>query len=360
MYDQIRQDTLFIILYSMVTATAVLASCYLLFRQGNAFAKDVTPPARLRRWAAAFFAAFALNHLWYMPIIFLSSNEDIRLCDLIGGLLDSMTVFPLIIVVLFAMLQDRRRPLWPIAVMFAPIAVGNAFNFITRSYAFLPIAYIYFLLMCMGLIIYMVREVRRYGRWLRDNYADLEHKEVWQSFLIQTVILLTLGFYVFGLGWPAYEYVVQACDIFLVCYLLWRVETLSDLSISEPLPSPVEEETITTQATYEYIAPLLQQYCIDTHLYLQHDLTLLQLAKTIGTNRFYLSQYFSNQGTTYNAYINDLRVNYFIILYREAVDARRSFTAQQLAKESGFRNYNTFNNAFKRKMGLSVTAWMKQ
>ena len=30
MYDQIRQDTLFIILYSMVTATAVLASCYLL------------------------------------------------------------------------------------------------------------------------------------------------------------------------------------------------------------------------------------------------------------------------------------------------------------------------------------------
>jgi len=360
MYDQIRQDTLFIILYSMVTATAVLASCYLLFRQANVIAPDITPPARLRRWTAAYFAAFALSHVWYMPIFFLTSSEDIRLCDLIGGLLDSMTVFPLIIVVLFAMLQDRRRPLWPIAVMFAPIAVGNAFNFITRSYAFLPIAYIYFLLMCMGLIIYMVREVRRYGRWLRDNYADLEHKEVWQSFLIQTVILLTLGFYVFGLGWPAYEYVVQACDIFLVCYLLWRVETLSDLSISEPLPSPVEEETITTQATYEYIAPLLQQYCIDTHLYLQHDLTLLQLAKAIGTNRFYLSQYFSNQGTTYNAYINDLRVNYFIILYREAVDARRSFTAQQLAKESGFRNYNTFSNAFKRKMGLSVTAWMKQ
>ena len=321
-------------LYAGAALLSMIASIYLLLRRGNAFASDITPPLRLRRWTAALFASMTLSHVAYLPGVFLTSDDDILLCS--------------------------RRPLWPIAVMFAPIAVGNAFNFITRSYAFLPIAYIYFLLMCMGLIIYMVREVRRYGRWLRDNYADLEHKEVWQSFLIQTVILLTLGFYVFGLGWPAYEYVVQACDIFLVCYLLWRVETLSDLSISEPLPSPVEEETITTQATYEYIAPLLQQYCIDTHLYLQHDLTLLQLAKTIGTNRFYLSQYFSNQGTTYNAYINDLRVNYFIILYREAVDARRSFTAQQLAKESGFRNYNTFNNAFKRKMGLSVTAWMKQ
>ena len=70
MYDQIRQDTLFIILYSMVTATAVLASCYLLFRRANGIAPDITPPVRLRRWTAAFFAAFALNHVWYMPIFF--------------------------------------------------------------------------------------------------------------------------------------------------------------------------------------------------------------------------------------------------------------------------------------------------
>ena len=30
----------------------------------------------------------------------------------------------------------------------------------------------------------MVRALRQYGRWLRDNYADLEHKEVWQSFVV--------------------------------------------------------------------------------------------------------------------------------------------------------------------------------
>lgn len=38
MYDQIREDTLYIILYAMVAATALIASCYLLFRDGNAFA----------------------------------------------------------------------------------------------------------------------------------------------------------------------------------------------------------------------------------------------------------------------------------------------------------------------------------
>ena len=118
MYEQIREDILYIMLYTVVTATALIASCYLLFRQGNAFARDVTPPLRLRRWAAAFFAFLALNHVWYMPIVFLTSNEDIKVIDLVGGLLDSMTFMSLAIIVLLTMLQDRHRPLWPVALMF--------------------------------------------------------------------------------------------------------------------------------------------------------------------------------------------------------------------------------------------------
>ena len=105
MYDQVREDTLYIILYAMVTAMAMMASCYLLLRRGNAIAPDVTSSVRLRRWTGVFFAATALNHVWYMQVFFLSSTEDIVMTDLIGGLLDSMTVFPLAIIVLFVMLQ---------------------------------------------------------------------------------------------------------------------------------------------------------------------------------------------------------------------------------------------------------------
>ena len=359
MYDQIREDTLFIVFYSIVTVMAALACIYLLFRQGNAFAKDVTPPARLRRWAAAFFAGFALNHIWYMPIFFLSSSEDIMLCDLIGGLLDSMTVFPLMIVVLFTMLQDRRRPMWPIAVMFAPIVVGNVFNFTTRSYDFLPIVYIYALLMCMGLIIYMVRALRRYGRWLRDNYADLEHKEVWQSFVVLAIILLVFVVYALTNENQIFIYVMLVISAVFICYLLWRVETISDLSIpiqtDEAIPVVGAEETDTTEKVEDNalpltmrnnIGPLLKQYCEEPQLYLQYDLTLSQLANLIGTNRLYLSQHFSSQGMTYNAYINGLRIQHFIRLYHEAAATHQPVRAQQLAYQSGFRSYNTFSVAF--------------
>ena len=204
MFGQISLDILLLfMLYATGATTAAIACLYLLLRRGNAFAPDVVSPVRLRRWTAAFFAALAMGHLWYMPAVVFTSSDAILLSMLVGGLLDCLLVIPLAIII------------------------------------------------------------------------------------------------------------------------------------------------------------LLQQHCIDTQLYLQHDLTVTQLAQAIGTNRFYLGQYFSRQDTTYNAYINNLRVNHFVSLYRETIAAQRAFTAQQLAHDSGYRSYSTFSLAFKQRMGQSVTAWMR-
>ena len=276
MYDQIREDPLYIMLYAVVITMAMMASCYLLFRRANAIAPDVTPPLRLRRWTAAFFASLALSHMWYMPIFFHTSAEDVRSYDLVGGLLDSMTVIPLEIAVLFVMLQDRQRPLWPIAVMLAPIIVGNAFSAATHSYDLLLALYVYSLLMCIGLIMYMVRALRQYGRWLRENYADLEHKEVWQSFVVLAIIMLAFVIYAFTSEGVVYQYAMRLIIIVLICYLLWRVETLSDLSISQQQSqlaaelASVESEDADhdelPQAIRDKIRTSLQQHCIDTQL----------------------------------------------------------------------------------------------
>ena len=369
MYDQIREDPLYIMLYAVVTALAIMASCYLLFGRANVIAPDIKPPMRLRRWTAAFFASFALNHLWYMPILFDISSENVAMIDLTGGLLDCLTVIPLVIVVLFAMLQDRQRPLWIVAAMMAPLVVGMVWSIAYRSYALQPIGYAYFLIMCIGLSIYMVRAVKQYGKWLRNNYADLEHKEVWQSFVVLAIIMLVFVIYASASEGVIYQYAMQVIIIVLICYLLWRVETLSDLSISQQQsqmveePAAIESEDVDNyelpQTIHDKIGALLQQHCIDTQLYLQHDLTIIQLSKAIGTNRFYLSQYFSSQGLTYNAYINNLRINHFIGLYHKAVATQHNFTAKQLAFDSGYRNYQTFSLVFKQLKGQTVTAWMR-
>jgi AraC-like DNA-binding protein len=162
----------------------------------------------------------------------------------------------------------------------------------------------------------------------------------------------------------------------LYSLLLWRVETLPQLEVvanqeedslpeSEGLPRlALAGEQVLGQAkqrslSQSNIGQLLAERCVDTQLYLQHDLTVVQLAAAAGTNRSYLSQYFSSQGTTYNAYINNLRINHFISLYHEAVASQSPFTVHQLANDSGYRSYSTFSLAFKQRMGQSVTEWMR-
>ena len=386
MFGQISLDIiLLVMLYGVGMATAAGACLYLLLRRANAIAPEVKSPVRLRRWTAAFFAVLAIGHLWYLPAAVLT-DEDITVCMLVGGLLDCVTVIPLVTVLLLCMLQDRQRPLWPVGVMTAPLVVLMVAGIVNRSEAYMPVAYGYLLLVAVGVVVYMVRAVRQYGRWLRENFADLEHKEVWQTFVVLAVIVLMFGYYVVGYdGGMFYEYVIQVCGIVLVGHLLWRVETLSDLSgsgiqedeetrrreyrntgIQEDGNTGIQEgdagpspDTLSDDA-YEEMTLLLQKHCIDTGLYLQHDLNKAQVAQAIGTNRTYLSLYFMRQETTYNAYINDLRIRHFIRLYREAIAAERPVTAQQLALMSGYRSYSTFSLAFKQRMDQSVTAWMRR
>ena len=387
MFGQISLDIILLfMLYGVGTATAAGACLYLLLRRANAIAPEVTSPVRLRRWTAAFFAVLAIGHLWYLPAAVLT-DEDITMYMLVGGLLDCVTVIPLVTVLLLCMLQDRQRPLWPVGVMTAPLVVLMVAGIVNRSEAYMPVAYGYLLLVAVGVVVYMVRAVRQYGRWLRDNYADLEHKEVWQTFVVLAVIVLMFGYYVVGYdGGMFYEYVIQVCCIVLVGHLLWRVETLSDLSITQPLPIEIigiQDNSLSddnsrpddnrqpndgdspssdtmTNATFEQIGALLQQRCEDARLYLHHGLTLAQLAQAIGTNRTYLGLYFSSKKISYNTYVNDLRIRHFVSLYRDAVAARCTVTAQQLASESGYRNYKTFSVAFRERMGQSVTEWMSE
>lgn len=360
MFEQQIAKDVFMVLYGGAAVLSLVACCYLLFRRGNAFAPEITSPLRLRRWTAALFAAMTLSHAWYFPMYVQNASDHTDMCYIIGGLLDFLTVIPLAIIVLLAMLQDYKRPLWPVALAVAPLVLAGILSVRSRSLELLPYVYGYFLLMCTGILIYMVRATRRYGRWLRDNYADLEHKEVWQSLVVLGTTLLAFVFYTFGIGGQAHEYLMQVFDIVLICYFLWRTETLSDLSTPahDDVP-PARQRSAPAHGLSRNIGPLLTQYCEQQRLYLQGDISLSELAKQIGVNRVYLSKHFASQGTTYNAYINGLRIQHFINLYQKAAQNHQPITVQQLAYKSGFRTYGTFNSAFKQSTGMTATEWMR-
>ena len=216
----------------------------------------------------------------------------------------------------------------------------------------------YTLVLIVSFVVYMIFAVRRYSLWLRDNYADLEHKEVWQSLLGLLCLILAFATYI-----QFMEYLVQVETLFIVGFLTWRVDTIQQLSVGDEEFGPVRcgagSQGLTSGGKDDaFIRSRLQEYCETTKLYLQHDLSLAQLSQAVGVDRADLSRYFARQGFTYNAYINRLRIDHFALLYREAVARQRPVTAQQLAFQCGFSSYSTFGVAFKQFMGQTATSWM--
>ena len=362
------QSILFFILYGVTGVVPLLAALYLVLRRGNAFAPDITPPVRLRRWAAAFFVTVALGHVWWL--FFYVYSRDFHSMDgvfrsagyMAVVVLDCVTLLTTLAGTLLSMLQDRRRPMWPVFVaMISFVALGGVL-IVHPSLQIMLVVVAYVLLLYVFFTIYMVFAVRRYGRWLNDNYADLENKKVWLSQVVTLGCLLLFILYTLvGIDNHLFIFLLHFTEIVLFGLLLWRVETLPQLEDNSlsPDPSPSSLTPAPSPGSPSQIEQQLAVHCVATQLYLKHDLTLQQLAQVIGTNRSYLSQYFSRQGITYNIYINNLRINHFISRYQKAVADGQPIVAQQLASESGYRSYSTFSLAFKQRTGQSVTAWMR-
>jgi AraC-like DNA-binding protein len=370
------KEILFFIIYGITGAVSLIAALYLLLRRGNAIAPDVTPPVRLRRWAASFFIASVLGHVWWY--LFLIYSCDIQsACYVVVAVVDCFGMLTTITGTLLAMLQDRKRPVWPVVAALTPYPIIGALYIVQPNNNYLTISIAYILLLYAIFTVYMVFAVRRYERWLNDNYADLENKKVWLSQVVSLVCLLLFILYTTVETDGIMIFILHIVELVLFGLLLWRVETLPSL---ETQPLPCREGHATSQdqeQTDELSTPLaiargigsdalsqieqlLAEHCVETQLYLQHDLTLQQLAQTIGTNRYYLSQYFSRQGITYNTYINNLRINHFINRYQELAATGQPIVAQQLANESGYRSYSTFSLAFKQRTGQTVTAWIRE
>lgn len=379
------QSILFFILYGISGVVPLLAALYLLLRPYNTFSAGIKPPVRLRRWTAAFFAFTALSHLWWLLFLIYSNNMDSLGYQLIV-LTDTMLLLTTISGTMLSMLQDRRRPMWPVLVAMLPFVALFGLYFAFPSDLLKLTIMAYLMLLSVAFAVYMVFAIRRYDRWLNDNYADLEHKRVWLSQVVAFLCMLLFVLYEVSEDMVLF-FCLHIVDLVLVFLLLWRVETLPQLDAlavktytpsapdrlvsAEPAESTYVPETMPIMATQpeqpsadpisidvDQMEQLLKEHCEAKQLYLEPGLTLQMLAQAVGTNRSYLSQYFSRQGITYNIYINNQRINHFVSRCRELSAAGQDIPIQQLALESGFGSYRTFSRAFLQRTGQSVTEWL--
>ena len=217
-------------LYGAAGWSALLAAVYLLFGRGNAVAGDeVVPSTLLRQWTAAFLAAVFASHVWWALLGQVLLTDDRLVRNIVAITLDRLTFMPLMMCVLLRMLQDRRRPLWPVWAAVAPVAALAVVCIATHSDVFELAVKWYMAAVAIVFVVCYVRAVRQYGRWLLDNFADLERKEVWQSLVLLAFILFVHVAYSTNGGELVMEYLAQVNTLIIIAFLVWRVDTLQEL-----------------------------------------------------------------------------------------------------------------------------------
>jgi len=147
-----------------------------------------------------------------------------------------------------------------------------------------------------------------------------------------------------------------------------NLQRASETSRLTNLPEPSKLDTgdfhddenkaqILPENTEQQILSRLEQF-EKSHHYLQPNITLQSLAKTLDTNTKYLSFVInSHKNSNFNHYLNELRINY-IILKLKNEPRYRKYKISYLATEAGFTSQSSFATVFKTITGLSPSIFI--
>ncbi|MBW2939074.1 helix-turn-helix transcriptional regulator [Aureisphaera sp. CAU 1614] len=94
--------------------------------------------------------------------------------------------------------------------------------------------------------------------------------------------------------------------------------------------------------------------------YLDKDLDLSSLAKTLGTNHSYLSRVINQvKEKSFKNYLNDLRIEYAYVDLQTNPKKRR-YTIEAIARDVGFKSAESFSKKFKQRFEMYPSVFLKK
>lgn len=234
-----------------------------------------------------------------------------------------------------------------IALLAMPFAAFSLAYVICRSSVITDI-YIGFL-MTFGLLVSLVgyHKAKGYIRYAYENYSNVDDIDItW----VRRVCLMAIPIQML---WAFVSLVVdKTADsmFYIVTIGVWQsvVHYCRDLKQVAVNVEQTEEAAKPGMRAYPF-ASELERIVEEDRLYENPNLSLADLTTRIGTNRTYLSDYFSNvKRVTFYDYINELRINRISV---PLLTEHPEYTMEYIATKSGFNSLSTFRRAFKKFTG---------
>ena len=240
-----------------------------------------------------------------------------------------------------------------------------------------------YLLQLQGLylIIYCLislRTIRKYQTLLKQNYANLQEKDLeWIRFLLIGIILtllinLVLVFIEFTLGAFSWDssiittFVLIGLILYLGYYGSSQARILIPAHLIQPetilnkntTDKPVHHLSNASEEEIHELTLRLEQVLKKEKAYLEEELSLGSLAERMETTEKKLSALLNHYiHTSFYDLINQYRV--MEVKEKMAAPEFSHYTLLALAYDSGFKSKTSFNRVFKKNTGYSPSAYKK-
>ena len=164
-------------------------------------------------------------------------------------------------------------------------------------------------------------------------------------------------------------YAISAIVLFFIAFFLWKQKKekrkFNDLmkrvhNESTSVAPPISDAT-TIAINDEKVSALIRDIAAlkKEGFFLKQKTTLYNTAKKLKTNTSYLSSVINNNlGTTFSAFVNDIRIDY-IINELKTNKQMRSYSVKAIAEEIGYKSADSFSKYFKQNTGLSPSTFIK-
>ena len=251
------------------------------------------------------------------------------------------------VIFIYELTRPHWTTRWKVLLLSLPFLVFTVIYSVWTNYTVLN-TYVIFLWICavsffsVGIIL-----SHHYIKYIHENYSNIDEIDItWMKYVFIFAILEQTTYFVISL----YDNLLVEILYYISAFAMWHLAFRYSMAL-RPIAIVENKVKERTDAPSYAFAGNIEEMVESKALYLNKDLTLSDLARAVGTNRTYLSDYFSNhKHTTFYDYINELRIVKKAI---PLLQQHPEYTMEFIAAESGFNSLSTFRRAFTKLKGMS-------
>ena len=304
-----------------------------------------------------------LYHAVYYTTSFVASDHKV-LTVLYSW--STLSTYPLYYLYIKAITDYHNPDKYEIALLFTPGLIAMASSILTLKFGFAQQFTDTFIsivrpIQTVSVCVISLIKLTAFDRSVYDSYSEVEGKTTKPIIILVvlqftaalcTVVLTILGARFFsGKTILAIPSVLFASVIYAIAYVGFRYrfgayQMESDLK-EEILPAGKESEDST-------LFNIIQEKMKNERIFLQPGLSVVDLAKAVGSNRTYVSASINaHSGKSFALFVNTYRVEYA----KKIMEKDGKLSVAQVAEMTGFASEESFRRNFRNITGKSPSDW---